>query len=103
MLIDQHIWLLILFNVTFILAFSWVSYKFIKGYSTYDMVSAANHAIFQLCCSGWTVIVNRYLIFRRRIKLDTDDDPPHHLLSLNVVRNRLLKIPTAEEMLKSVS
>jgi hypothetical protein len=29
-----------------------------------------------------TILANKYLIVRRMIKIDTDDDPPHLLLSL---------------------
>ena len=43
--IDNHVWLLLIFNVTFILALSWVSYKFSKRGSHYCKVSECNISI----------------------------------------------------------
>lgn len=80
--LDNHVWLLLLFNVSFILALSWVSYKFVKHGAHYFKVSECNIGISQDTSSALTILVNWYLIFRRMIKLDTDDDPPHYLLSL---------------------
>jgi len=80
--IDNHVWLLLIFNVTFILALSWVSYKFSKRGSHYCKVSECNISISHFTSNMLTILVSRHLIFRRMIKTDTDDDPPHYLLSL---------------------
>lgn len=80
--IDNHVWLLLLFNVSFILALSWVSYKFIKRGAHSFNVSERNIGIAKVTSNVLTMLVNRYLIYKRMIKIDTDDDPPHYLLSL---------------------
>lgn len=80
--IDNHIWLLLLCNVSFILALSWLSYKLVKRGAYYFKVSECNVGMSQFIATGLTILINRHLIFRRRIKIDSDDDPPHYLLSL---------------------
>lgn len=79
--IDNHVWLLLLFNVSFILALSWVSYNFVKHGAHYFKVSESNIGISQFT-PNVTILINRYLILKRMIKTDTDNDPPHALLSL---------------------
>ena len=71
--IDNHVWLLLLFNVTFILALSWVSYKFVKRGAHYFKVSECNMGISKFISNTLPILVNRYLIFRRMLKSDTDD------------------------------
>ena len=79
---DNHVWLLLLFNVSFILALSWVSYKFVTFGVDYFKVPDCTLGRSQATSNGLTILVHRYLIIRRKIKIDTDDDPPHYLLSL---------------------
>ena len=81
--IDNHVWLLLLFNVTFILALSWLGYTVIKrgthGFKPSDCNNIGNS---RFISDGFTILANRFLIVRRMMKIDLDDDPPHYLLSL---------------------
>jgi len=81
--IDNHVWLLLLFNVTILLALSWLGFTFIKrGVHCFKASESKNIGISRLISNGLTILANKYLIVRRMIKIDTDDDPPHLLLSL---------------------
>jgi len=81
--IDNHVWLLLLFNVTIVLALSWLGFTFIKrGAHCFKASESKNIGISRLISNGLTILANKYLIVRRMIKIDTDDDPPHYLLSL---------------------
>jgi len=80
--IDNNVWLLLLINITTILALSWVSYKFLKSSTLYSKVSECNSTISQFISSVSIVFKNRYLSIRRMIKTDPDEDTSHHLLFL---------------------
>ena len=82
MQIDHNVWLVLLFNITLILAFSWVSYNFIKCSKIYFKTSECNSTISLFAPNVSGIFANRYLIIRRMIKIDTDDDPLHSLLWL---------------------
>jgi len=80
--IDNNVWLLLLLNITLILASSWVCYKFSKRSTLYSRVSECNSTISRLASNLSAIFVNRYLMIRRLIKIDSDDDVSHHFLSL---------------------
>lgn len=84
MQIDNNVWLLLLFNITSILAISWISYKFLKRGALYFKESESKSTISQFVSSELTIFINRHLIFRRMIKIDPDEDPLHHLLFLHL-------------------
>lgn len=77
--IDNNVWLLLLLNVTSILAISWVSYKFLKSSTLYFKESESRSTISQFVSNVSKIFINRHLIFRRMIKIDSDVDPLHHL------------------------
>jgi len=81
--IDNNVWLLLLLNITSILAISWMSYKFLKRSALYFKESECKSTISQFVSSVSIIFINRHLIFRRMIKTDPDDDPLHHLLILH--------------------
>ena len=84
MQIDNSVWLLLLFNITTILALSFVSYKFLKSSTLYSKVSGCKSTLSQFISSVSIFFKNRYLSIRRMIKTDPDDDPSHHLLLLHL-------------------
>ena len=77
MQLDHNIGLLLLLNVTLILAFSWVGYRFFKRSTHYFNVYTCNSSITRFTSNVPLILANRYLIIRRMIKTDTDDDPPY--------------------------
>jgi len=83
-LIEHNICLLLLLNITLILALSAVSYKLLKRSSLYAKISGCNSTISQASSTISAIFANRYLIIRRLIKIDSDDGPMHQLLILQL-------------------
>lgn len=81
--IDQNIWLLLLFNITLILVLSGVTYKLLKHSSRNLKVSECKATKAQDSNAAGS-FVNRYLIIRRLIKIDSDDESSHPLRCLQV-------------------
>lgn len=79
---DNNVWLLLLLNLTLILASSWVCYRFSKRSKLHSKVSEGNCTISPAVTNLSAIFVNRHLMIRRLIKSDSDDDASHHLLSL---------------------
>jgi hypothetical protein len=81
--IDHNVWLLLLLNITLILAFSWFAYGFLKRSTHYFNKYDGNSSLTQFTSKAPLILANRYLIVRRMIKTETDDKPPYTLLSLH--------------------
>lgn len=80
----DNVWLVLLFNVTFILAFSWAGWTILHRQAQYSKVSKSNVYLSNLTIEAPKVYVKWYLSFRRLIKRETDDDLPYELLSFTV-------------------
>ena len=81
--LDHNIWLLLLFNITLILVLSGVTYKLLK-HNTLKLKVSECKATKSQDSNAAGSFVNRYLIIRRLIKRDSDDESSHHLLCLHV-------------------
>lgn len=78
--LDQNIWLLLLFNITLILVLSGVTLR----HSSRNLKVTECKATKAQDSDAAGSFVNRYLIFRRLIKIDSDDEAAHPLLCLHV-------------------
>jgi len=82
--LDHNIWLLLIFNITMILVLSGVTYKLLN-HSTRNLKVSECKATKAQDPNAEGSYVNRYLIIRRLIKIDADDESSHHLLGLQQV------------------
>lgn len=82
--IDHNIWLLLFFNITLILALSAVSYELLKRNTIHFKIAGCKSTGSQYSSNVSSILANRYLMIRRIMKIDSDDDLPHHLLCLQL-------------------
>jgi hypothetical protein len=75
---DSQAWFLILFNIAFLFVFSWAGLKLLKNGSRPVKLADIYLASCQMTpTSPERLQVKKYLVIRRLIKTESDDDPPY--------------------------
>ena len=75
---DSHAWIMLILNLTLIFAFSWVSFRLLKSSAMSVKLSDTYVANCQTACTSPKHLqVKKYLVVRRLIKTQSDDDPPY--------------------------
>lgn len=74
---DSHAWVVLIPNLALILAFSWVSFRMLKS----SLISFKHADTYLTSCQLTSTCplhlqLKKYLVVRRMIKTDSDDDPP---------------------------
>lgn len=76
--LDNNAWMMLILNLSLLLAVSWISFRLVTRNSS--SVKLANTCISECQIASTSterLPFKKYLIVRRQIKIDSDDDPPY--------------------------
>lgn len=78
MQLDSHSMIILIMSLTVIFAISWTGLRLFNGNTTSSIPIDIRSEICQLAsCSPLHLRVKKYLVVRRMVKIEYDDDPPY--------------------------